>query len=290
VVAGALADGCKEIVLGIGGSASTDGGAGLVRALGATLLGTEGREVPEGGAALAAVSSLDLRTLRARTAGVRFVVACDVDNPLIGPMGAASVYGPQKGAVPAEVAELDAALAHWADVVAAHTGRDRRGVPGAGAAGGVGFAAVALLDAVLRRGIELVLDLVGFRAQLANADLVVTGEGALDEQTLHGKVPVGVAAAAHAAGVPVVAVCGQNSLQETMLAAAGISAVYSLTELEPDVLRCIAHGSALLGDLGERIATEHLQRTVPTESPCTAGCSAVTRRRRAPPGHGRGPP
>lgn len=258
VVAAALAHGCKEIVLGIGGSASTDGGAGLVRALGARLLDAEGREVPDGGAALSAVSDLDLGQLRERTAGVRFVVACDVDNPLVGPTGAAAVYGPQKGAGPAQVAELDAALAHWADVVAARTEQDHRWVAGAGAAGGVGFAALALLDARVRPGVELMLELVGFRRRLAGADLVVTGEGALDEQTLHGKAPVGVATQARAAGIPVVAVCGQNNLKPTMLEAAGISAAYALTELEPDLQRCIVDSSALLGDLGERIATDHL--------------------------------
>lgn len=258
VVAAAVAGGCTEIVLGIGGSASTDGGAGLVRALGARLLDVDGREVPDGGAALAAVRSLDVRELQERMTGTRVVVACDVDNPLVGASGAARVYGPQKGAGSAQVAELDAALGHWADVVAAHTGSDRRSAPGAGAAGGVGFAAIALLEAVLRPGIELVLELVGFRQQLVGADLVVTGEGALDAQTLHGKAPAGVAAAARAAGVPVVAACGQNLLADGVLRAAGITAAYALTDLEPDVQTCIARSTPLLADLGARIAAEHL--------------------------------
>jgi glycerate kinase len=188
---------------------------------------------------------------------VRVVVACDVDNPLTGPRGAAAVYGPQKGATPAQVVELDGRLSAWADQVAELTGRDLRDVPGAGAAGGVGFAALALLDAELRPGIELVLEMVGFEEQLAGADLVITGEGALDEQTLHGKAVAGVAA--KAAGIPVVAVCGVNQLQPNQLQEAGVRAAYALTELEPDVQRCIAEPKPLLEQLGERIAVEHLR-------------------------------
>jgi glycerate kinase len=237
MIGAAIDGGCTRVVLGIGGSASTDGGAGLIRGL---------------------VGSLDLAALRRRLEGVEIVVACDVDNPLTGPTGAAAVYGPQKGASPEQVAELDAALTAWADLVARETGRDLRDAPGAGAAGGVGFAALALLGAELRPGIELVLELVGFHEQLVGADLVVTGEGALDEQTLHGKAVAGVAAAAGTAGVPVVAVCGVNRLGETQLRAAGVRAAYALTELEADVARCIAEPVPLLERLGERIAVEHL--------------------------------
>jgi len=258
VMAAAVDAGCRRIVLGIGGSASTDGGAGLVRGLGARLTDAEGHDLPEGGGALAALASLDMAELRPRLAGVEVVVACDVDNPLTGARGAAATYGPQKGASPGQVLELDDALTHWADVVAGVTGRDLREAAGAGAAGGVGFAALALLGAELRPGIELVLDLVGFQEQLAGADLVVTGEGALDAQTLHGKAPAGVAAAAAAAGIPVVAVCGSNLLDPAQLTEAGISAAYALTDLDPDVARCIADGARLLEELGERIARDHL--------------------------------
>jgi glycerate 2-kinase len=136
------------------------------------------------------------------------VVATDVDNPLLGPHGAAAVYGPQKGASPTEVASLDAALARWAALARDATGVDAAGTPGAGAAGGVGFAALVFLHATMRSGIDYLLDLLGVRSALPGARLVVTGEGSLDEQTLHGKAPAGVAAAARAAGVPVVAVAG----------------------------------------------------------------------------------
>jgi len=267
VMAAAIDSGCTQVILGIGGSASTDGGAGLVRALGARLLDTQGEEVTEGGAALLTAASLDLTALRHRLQGVKVVVACDVDNPLTGPTGAAATYGPQKGADTAQVKQLDAALNHWADLVARETqrtasgipggaGRGFRDAPGAGAAGGVGFAALALLGAELRAGIELVLEVVGFRERLAAVDLVVTGEGSLDEQTLRGKAVAGVAAAAGAAGVPVVAVCGTNLLDPERLRAAGITAAYALTDLQPDVRRCIADPVPLLRQLGEQLAAD----------------------------------
>jgi glycerate kinase len=249
LIAAAVDAGCTRVILGIGGSASTDGGAGLLRALGAELLDASGAEVPEGGEALADVVSVKLEALHQRMAGVEVVVACDVDNPLTGPTGAAAVYGPQKGAGPVQIEVLDRALKHWAELVAP----DLSEAAGAGAAGGVGFAALAVLGAELVPGIELVLELVGFQDRLAGVDLVVTGEGALDEQTLHGKAVAGVAAAARAAGVPVVAVCGTNRLDDERLRAAGIDAAYALTDLEPDVSRCIADPVPLLQGLGERI-------------------------------------
>ncbi len=258
VVAAAVSAGCRRVVLGIGGSASTDGGAGLVRALGARLLDEHGAEIDDGGVGLPRLARLELGTLRDLMAGVSVTVACDVDNPLTGPTGAAAVYGPQKGADPAQVRELDVALARWADQVAVVVGRDQRDEPGAGAAGGVGFAALALLGADLQPGIELVLDLVGFAHRVEGADLVVTGEGALDEQTLRGKAPAGVAAAARRHGVPVVAVCGSNSLDPERLHAAGITAAYALLDREPDLQRCLTQAPALLAALGEIIAVGHL--------------------------------
>ena len=182
-------------------------------------------------------------------------MASDVDNPLLGPRGAAAVYGPQKGADPDQVAELDAALGHWADVVTAATGEDLRHQPGAGAAGGVGYAAVALLGARLRPGIDLLLDLVGFGAALdalGPDDLVVTGEGSLDEQTLNGKAPAGVAAAASRRGIPVVAVCGRTTLDAERLRAAGIDACYALADIESDPQRCFDEAGPLVRRLGAR--------------------------------------
>ena len=246
VARAALRAGCRRLVIGIGGSASTDGGAGLLQALGARIGSADGVLPAAGGAALARAVSLDLAGLDPALRTAAITVACDVANPLVGPLGAAAVYGPQKGASPQQVAALDGALRGWAELVTAATGVDHSGDPGAGAAGGVGFAAVAVLGARLRPGIELVLDLVGFADRLAGADLVVTGEGALDGQTLAGKAPAGVAAAARAAGVPTVAVAGRCTLSPAELAAAGISAAYPLTDLEPDVARCIRDAGPLL--------------------------------------------
>lgn len=243
VVAAALADGAHRVVLGLGGSASTDGGAGLAQALGARLLDASGAELPRGlgGGRLGEVVSVEPPVL---PAGTTIDVACDVDNPLLGPHGAAAVYGPQKGADTAElVAALDAALASWARVV------DPGGVadePGAGAAGGAGFGLMALLGARLRPGFDLVADLLGFDERLARADLVITGEGRLDAQTLRGKGPAGVASRARAAGIPVLAVAGRIDLDADELAGAGIVGTAALLDLEPDLGRAQAHAAELV--------------------------------------------
>ncbi|MEV4146719.1 glycerate kinase [Amycolatopsis sp. NPDC049691] len=249
VIAAAVVAGCRRIVLGVGGSACTDGGAGLLTALGARLSDSSGRELPFGGAALARLASLDVSGL----SRVDIELACDVDNPLYGPSGAAVVYGPQKGASPADVETLDSALRHWASVA----GPEFADRPGAGAAGGVGFAAMAVLGARMRPGISLLLELLGFESALAGASLVITGEGSLDRQTLSGKAPAGVARAAAAAGIPCVAVSGRCLLSASELAKAGISAAYALTDLEPDPARCMAEAAPLLRRLARRVATDY---------------------------------
>ncbi|HEY1001101.1 MAG TPA: glycerate kinase [Streptosporangiaceae bacterium] len=250
----------------VGGSASTDGGAGLLQALGARVLDTNGEPVRPGGAGLREAAALDLTGLHQalRPAGhpADVILAADVDNPLTGPDGAAEVYGPQKGASPAEVAALDAGLRRWAAVVAAAVGEDWSRTPGAGAAGGVGFAALAVLGATRRPGIELVLDLAGFETALDGADLVITGEGSLDAQSLAGKTPVGVARAAARRGIAVVAVAGRSTLNEAELAAAGIAAVYPLSDLEPDLERCRAEADRLLRRTGQMIARDRLAEVV----------------------------
>ncbi len=214
----ALNLGCTTIVLGLGGSACTDGGAGMLEALGR--------------------SSFD---------GVDLVLASDVDNPLLGPEGAAAVYGPQKGASPEQVEILEARLAAFAQRIGpAHAER-----PGAGAAGGIGFAALAVLGARFRPGIEVVLELVGFAEAVADASLVITGEGSLDAQTRHGKAPYGVVRAS--GDVPVVAVAGQCSVAPGDL---GLKAAYALLDIEPDVTRCMARAEGLLTRLGGRIARD----------------------------------
>jgi glycerate 2-kinase len=258
----AVEAGARQVVLGVGGSASTDGGAGLLQALGARVLDVHGDPVRPGGAGLDEVAALDLTALDPAWRDVAVVLAADVDNPLTGPEGAAAVYGPQKGASPDEVARLDAGLRRWADAVAAAVGQDRSHVPGAGAAGGVGFAALAVLGARMRPGIDVVLELTGLESLLAGADLVITGEGSLDAQSLAGKAPVGVARAAARHGVRVVAVAGRNMLSADELATAGISAVYPLTDLEPDLERCHAEAAGLLRLAGQRIARDQQEEAV----------------------------
>lgn len=262
VITAALDAGARSIVFGVGGSATTDGGAGMLVALGARLLDAEGAPVGPGGGALAGLASADLSGLDARLADVELVLASDVDNPLTGPKGAPAIYGPQKGATPQDVAELDAALAHYAKVLSESVGPkalEYAESPGAGAAGGIGFGALVGLGASFRPGIEVMLDVLGFAPALERAGLVITGEGSLDEQTLHGKAPAGVASAARAAGVEVVAVCGRLALAPEVLGRAGIRRAYALTDVEPDVARCIAEAGPILEDVAASIAEDFLR-------------------------------
>lgn len=240
----ALDAGVRDVVLGIGGSATTDGGAGLLRALGAM--------VSED------LATVDLAGLDPRLGTTRLRVACDVTNPLLGPHGAAAVYGPQKGASPADVAALDARLARFAGALEAASNRRERDTPGAGAAGGVGFALLCLADRfadlALRPGIDLVMEAAGFDLALATADLVITGEGRIDAQTAFGKTALGVALRARAAGVPCVAV-GGGVTPEGMdaLAAVGARAVPASDPPIP-LAQAIAAGVAPLVACAERLA------------------------------------
>ncbi|MEV7209904.1 MULTISPECIES: glycerate kinase [unclassified Streptomyces] len=260
VLRAALDAGARTIVFGVGGSATTDGGAGMLAALGARFLDGDGEPVAPGGGGLAGLASADLSGLDPRLSDVELVLASDVDNPLTGPKGAPAVYGPQKGASPDDVTALDAALAHFAKVLEQTEGVGARAAeyaasPGAGAAGGIGFGAM-LLGARFRPGIEVMLDVLGFAPALERADLVITGEGSLDEQTLHGKAPAGVAAAARAAGKEVVAVCGRLALPAETLGRAGIRRAYPLTDVEPDVAKCIADAGPILERVAESIARD----------------------------------
>ncbi|MVU80057.1 glycerate kinase [Nocardia sp. ET3-3] len=250
VIGDALDRGARDIVLGLGGSASTDGGAGMLQALGLRILDSDGNELPCGGAALARAVHVDRSDLHPGLVDAKLTLASDVDNPLLGANGAAAVYGPQKGADPGQVATLDAALKNWAAVL----GPEWADKPGAGAAGGTGFGALAALGASMRSGIDLVLDLIDFRAQLAEGDLVITGEGSLDAQSLSGKAPIGVLDAARTAGVPVIAVAGRLLLTPEQIRAAGFAGAYSLSDLEPDPARSMANAAELLEQVGARIA------------------------------------
>ncbi|MFJ2441416.1 glycerate kinase [Streptomyces sp. NPDC087658] len=257
----ALDAGARSIVFGVGGSATTDGGAGMLTALGARLLDAAGRPVGPGGGGLRALATADLSGLDPRLAATDIVLASDVDNPLTGPKGAPTVYGPQKGASPEEVALLDAALAHYVTVLEAAVGSRAAHLayaPGAGAAGGIGYGALVGLGARFRPGIEVMLDVLGFGPALARATLVITGEGSLDEQTLHGKAPAGVAAAARARHIEVIAVCGRLALLPEALGRAGIRRAYALTDLESDPAVCMAEAGPLLERLATDIARDFL--------------------------------
>lgn len=259
LVRAALDAGAELVVLGVGGSACTDGGAGLLQALGARLLDAAGEELDRGGAALARLDRVDLAGLDPRLAGTEFVLAADVDHPLLGERGAAAVFGPQKGAGPEQVRALDASLTVLRDRLGdalGETALRAAEAPGAGAAGGVGYAALAVLGARRRPGVEVVLEFVGLAEELSGADLVITGEGSLDEQSLGGKTPLGVLDTARGAGVPALAVCGRTTLEPRVLREAGFLRTYALTDLEPDPRTCMREAGRLLEQVGARLARE----------------------------------
>ncbi len=256
LIRAALDAGCRRIILGVGGSANTDGGAGMLQGLGARLIDADGNELPAGGAALARLHRIDFADFDPRLEDTRFVLASDVDNPLLGPDGAAAVFGPQKGASREDVGRLDAALENYVDVLGQELGSralKAAAAPGAGAAGGVGYAAIAVLAASRRPGIDVVLEFTDLAHRLAGADLVITGEGSLDDQSLLGKTPMGVARAAALAGVPVIAVCGRNTLTAGQLRDAGFQATFALTDIEADVETCMTEAGRLLEQLGTTI-------------------------------------
>lgn len=242
----AIDAGVTRIVVGLGGSACNDGGAGMLQALGVRLLDARGDELEPGGAALIGLDRIDLRYLDKRLQQVQVQVAVDVNNPLCGPGGASAVFGPQKGASADQVRLLDAALAHFADCAAQTLGQDSRDQPGAGAAGGLGFALKAFLAAAFCPGVELVARVTGLADALQGADLLITGEGRLDSQSLHGKTPIGVARIARQAGVPVVALAGSLGLDYQTLYAAGIDAAFSLAPGPVTLSQALSHTAAEL--------------------------------------------
>ncbi|CAI9403864.1 glycerate kinase [Aestuariimicrobium sp. T2.26MG-19.2B] len=245
VMAAALDAHCSQLVVGLGGSASTDGGAGLLQALGVDLLDEDGRQVPPGLDGLARLASVDTTGLHPRLGQVEVVVASDVDNPLLGPSGAAHVFGPQKGLTTEDVDRADQELARLADLLEGAQGRGARERAGAGAAGGAGWA-LLVLGGRMRRGVDVVLDWSGADAAVEGADLVLTGEGSLDDQSLAGKAPVGVADLAARHRVPVGVLSGRRSLSDSQLRAAGFARAVALTDLEPSLERCLTEAGPLL--------------------------------------------
>ncbi len=256
LIRAALDAGARTLVLGVGGSASTDGGAGMLAALGARFLDHAGGELEPCGASLTELATVDLSGLDERIAQTEVILATDVDNPLLGTFGAAAVYGPQKGAAPEDVLALETGLGRLVDVLTKQLGEHAVAAaaqPGAGSAGGVGYGAIVGLGASVRPGIELMLDLLGVEQAMRGASLAVTGEGSLDEQSLRGKAPVGVARLAALHGVPTVAVCGRLALTGDQLERAGIARALALTELEPDLERSMAEAASLLTALAPRL-------------------------------------
>ncbi|MEN0106506.1 MAG: glycerate kinase [Pseudomonas sp.] len=244
LILAALDAGAQKVILTIGGSATNDSGAGMLQALGAKLLDASHHPIGPGGLPLSVLSILDIKQLDPRLATVQVEVAADVDNPLCGLHGASFTFGKQKGASPEQIEQLDAALAHFADVAAVVLGTDRRDEPGAGAAGGIGFAAKAFLNATFRPGVEVVAELTGLATKMQGADLVVTGEGRFDAQTLRGKTPLGVARVAQQFELPVVVVAGTLGEGYAQLYQAGIHAAFSL-----------AHGPMTLAEACQQAPT-----------------------------------
>ncbi|CAI0914767.1 glycerate kinase [Serratia quinivorans] len=230
LILAALERGVKTIILGIGGSATNDGGAGMMQALGARLLDDQQQPLPPGGAALARLAQIDLSAVDPRLQHVSVTAACDVDNPLCGPHGASAVFGPQKGATPEMVTQLDAALSHFGSLLQQATGREVLNAPGAGAAGGMGAALLGMLNARLRPGIEIVIETLRLEEALRDADLVITGEGRLDSQSIHGKTPIGVARVAKRHGLPVIGIAGSLSKDYQVVHQHGIDAAFSVLD------------------------------------------------------------
>lgn len=246
LISAALDAGAERIILAIGGSATNDAGSGMLRALGLRTFDAEGAELEEGGLALSRVARLDASGLDPRLAKARLEVAADVDNPLCGRNGASAIFGPQKGASPEQVELLDHALGHFADHCAQLLGRDVRDFPGCGAAGGMGFAAKAFLDAQFRPGIDVVAELAGLEEAVQGADLVITGEGRFDAQTLRGKTPFGVARVARRHAVPVVVIAGTLGEGYQALYAHGIDAAFAVTSGPMTLQHACANAAELL--------------------------------------------
>jgi glycerate kinase len=246
LILAALDKGATKFILAIGGTATTDAGAGALQALGAKLIDDSGNEIAPGGAALKECASIDTSGLDPRLSTVSFTLASDVTNPLLGVLGAARVFSPQKGATPEQVEVLEQSLTHFASLV----GGNYASMPGAGAAGGFGFMAYAFLKAEAKSGIDVILDLVGFDAHLSGADVVVTGEGRFDSQSVRGKAPWGILQRAEKLSIPTYLVCGDADTQQ----GSRFKAILTLTSIEEDVEKCISNPAPLITQLGAQIA------------------------------------
>ena len=254
LILAALAEGVEKIIVGIGGSATNDGGAGMLQALGALLLDAQHQPIGAGGGCLQDLAAIDLSGLDKRLAGVEIVVACDVDNPMCGEKGASAVFGPQKGATPEMVQALDSGLQHFAAIAARDLGLDIQSPAGAGAAGGMGGGVLLLPDARLQAGVQIVMEAVKLAEKVQDADLVITGEGRMDAQSVHGKTPIGVAHTAKAFGKPVIAIVGCLREDYEVVYAQGIDAVFPIIRQLGSLEEILQHGRDNLVSAAQNVA------------------------------------
>ena len=252
LIQAALNRGCRKLIIGIGGSATNDGGAGMAQALGAKLLTANGKQVKWGGAGLGNLVSIDISNLDRRLAETETVVACDVNNPLTGERGASHVYGPQKGATPEMIELLDANLAHFNKILQRDLGKFVANIPGAGAAGGLGAGLLAFLDATLKSGVEIVIEATKLEQKIEGASLVITGEGQIDFQTVFGKTPVGVATLAKTHNIPVIAIAGSISTDADEVYTAGIDAMIDIVPEPMPLEVAIENAASLIATAAER--------------------------------------
>ena len=254
IIHAALEAGCRRLIIGIGGSATNDGGAGMAEALGVRLLDANGNQIPRGGAGLGQLASIDITGLHPAIAETETVVACDVNNPLTGPDGASYVYGPQKGATPEMIETLDGHLAHFDSVLTRTLGKSFNDVPGAGAAGGLGAGLMAFLNAELQLGVDIMIDAVNLEERVKGASVVFTGEGQLDFQTAFGKTPVGVAKVAKAHNIPVIAIAGGIAEGAEAVYDAGIDAMLGIVQEPMSLEDAVEDATRLIADAAEHAA------------------------------------
>ncbi|MDD1782288.1 glycerate kinase [Enterovibrio sp. ZSDZ35] len=254
LIKAAIEHGAKHLIVGIGGSSTNDGGAGMAQALGVKLLDKEGKDIGHGGGALENLHTIDCSEMDSRLKSIKLEVACDVDNPLCGEKGASAIFGPQKGATPSMVLKLDANLSHYADLMSAQLGRDVKNSAGAGAAGGMGAALMGIFNADLRPGINIVMDAVNLSEHLKDADLVITGEGRMDSQTVHGKTPIGVARCAKQFNLPVIGIAGCLSNDVDIVHEHGIDAVFSVVPRSVSLEEALREGAVNVENTAANVA------------------------------------
>ena len=250
----ALDHGCDKLIIGLGGSATNDGGMGMMKALGAQFLGQGGAPLAPDVCALLQLAKIDLQFLDPRLSKTEIIVACDVNNPLCGENGSSRIFGPQKGATEDDIVVLDKALARYGDVLAINTGRNIAEKPGAGAAGGMGAALIGLIDAVVKPGVDLVIEIVDLAKSLVNTNLVITGEGRIDSQTAHGKTPIGVAKIAKSYNLPVICIAGSVEDGADIIHQMGIDEIYSVIEGDYDLTEVLIEAGHKLTQAAQKIA------------------------------------